>query len=206
MIRSFEEILENLLPWNFNKRCATSPIWTSCKKNEKLFIWVKKSKMSPHKPSQPSLTSHPKRHLFNLLESYQYKAIRSLEELINSTTHHIDLYCKIRRKASEVKGERRQSKERESELFFAIVMPTHTSFLRLVCPSSSHTCEFSWGNFFCYYSPEISRDNQISEIWTTLTYVDYDLLEMDWRRVDLGLCGNHGLGLGSWTSHYDLIL
>ena len=39
-----------------------------------------------------------------------------------------------------------------------------------------------------------------------LTSVDHDLLEMDGRRVDLGLCGSLGLGLGSWISHFDLIM
>lgn len=41
---------------------------------------------------------------------------------------------------------------------------------------------------------EISGDDQISEILPELTSVDQDLLEMDLRRADLGLCGSLGLG------------
>lgn len=104
---------------------------------------------------------------------------------INHTLiNHVDFCAKTRIKTIKFNGERR------------IVF----------CPNFVHTCElfflFLWG---CYRS-KISRIDHNSKIWPALAFVDHDLLEMAYKRVDLTMCGNVGIGLGSCISHLYLIL
>lgn len=57
--------------------------------------------------------------------------------------------------------------------------------------------QFLWNCGPAILGVEISGDDQISEIWPDspeLTSIDQDLLEMDLRRADLGVCGSLGIG------------